>query len=68
MDLHDFKDVAGNYDLYVDALVGNSSLNTATCIEFHCELAKKYGEKGIADLGCGTGLVLIPLLEDGGIF
>lgn len=65
MDLHDFKDVAENYDLYVDALIGNSSFNTTTCIEFHRELAKQWGEKGIVDLGCGTGLVLIPLLEDG---
>jgi SAM-dependent methyltransferase len=65
MDLHDFKDVAENYDLYIDVLVGNSSFNTKTCIDFHCELAKQYGENGIADLGCGTGLILIPLLEDG---
>jgi SAM-dependent methyltransferase len=65
MDLHDFSDVAENYDLYVDILIGKSGLNTSDCINFHEELAEKYGQEGIVDLGCGTGLILIPLLEKG---
>lgn len=65
MDIHDFKDVAENYDLYIDILEDNTNLNTSDCINFHTELAKIYGQYGIADLGCGTGLVLIPLMEKG---
>jgi SAM-dependent methyltransferase len=64
-DLHDYKDVAENYDSYVEVLVNNTGLNNKACVSFHLELADKYGEGGVADLGCGTGLVLIPLLREG---
>lgn len=66
MDLHDYKKVAENYDLYVDIVCPESSaLNGETCIEFYLNLAKEYGNKGILDIGCGTGCTIIPLLEKG---
>lgn len=65
MDLHDYKDVAENYDSYVEVMVNNTGLNNSDCVSFHLELADKYGEGGVADLGCGTGLLLIPLLKEG---
>lgn len=66
MDLHDFMDVAENYDLYVEKLVSrNEPLGQDSCVRFHLELAEKYGSGGIVDIGCGTGLTLIPLLKEG---
>jgi ubiquinone/menaquinone biosynthesis C-methylase UbiE len=66
MDLHDYKKVAENYDLYVDiACPEGSALNEKLCVDFHLDLAKKYGDKGIIDIGCGTGCTIIPLLENG---
>ncbi len=65
MDLHDYQDVAENYDKYIDSLVGFSGFDNETCIEFHLELARKYGQKGIIDVGCGTGLILMPLAQEG---
>ena len=66
MDLHDYKKVAENYDLYVDiACPEGSALNEKLCINFHLNLAKEYGSKGIIDIGCGTGCTIIPLLKNG---
>lgn len=66
MDLHDYKKVAENYDLYVDIVCPESSaLNGETCIDFYSNLAKEHGDKGILDIGCGTGCTMIPLLENG---
>jgi len=61
MDLHDFEDVAENYDNYIDAFrVPDEEL-----INFHLELAELYGETGIVDIACGTGVTLIPLIKEG---
>jgi SAM-dependent methyltransferase len=66
MDLHDYKNVAENYDLYVDIVCPQgSALNEKLCVDFHLDLAKRYGYKGILDIGCGTGCTIIPLLENG---
>jgi SAM-dependent methyltransferase len=58
MDLHDFEDVAENYDFYLPTLGADNSQ-----IAFHLDLAKSHGAGGILDIGCGTGLILIPLIE-----
>ena len=63
MDLHDYKDVANNYDLYITSLVGIEQ--NQQCINFHLELAEKYGKEGILDVACGTGITMIPLVEAG---
>ena len=61
MDLHDFEDVAENYDNYIDAFrVPDEDL-----INFHLELAELYGGAGIVDIACGTGVTLIPLIKEG---
>lgn len=65
MDLHDYNDVASNYDKYINELVGMSGFDNHTCIEFHLELAKEYGSDGIIDIACGTGLIMLPLLKEG---
>ncbi len=61
MDLHDFQDVAENYDYYLPNFDGTSSAT----IVFHLDLAESYGAGGILDIACGTGLVLIPLIQQG---
>ena len=43
MDLHDYKDVAENYDRYLDVMYGNGQDNHEGFQEFYYELAKKYG-------------------------
>lgn len=65
MDLHDYQDVAENYDKYIDSLVGFSGFDNKTCIEFNLKLARKYGQNGVVDIGCGTGLIMQPVVEDG---
>jgi ubiquinone/menaquinone biosynthesis C-methylase UbiE len=66
MDLHDFKDVAENYDLYVDILQPEDGpLSEKSCVDFHIELAEKYGDEGVIDIGCGTGCTLLPLVKHG---
>jgi ubiquinone/menaquinone biosynthesis C-methylase UbiE len=66
MDLHDYENVAENYDLYVDIVCPEgSALNEKLCVDFHLDLARMYGDKGILDIGCGTGYTMIPLLEKG---
>lgn len=64
MDLHDFKDVASNYDLYSNSLNNNKSpLGDNATQQFHCDLASKHGQDGILDIGCGTGLTTIPIAQ-----
>lgn len=65
MDLHDFNDVAQNYDKYINSLVGFAGFDNETCVKFHEELAKEFGADGIIDIGCGTGLIMLPLLRSG---
>ncbi|MGE5222530.1 MAG: class I SAM-dependent methyltransferase [Omnitrophica WOR_2 bacterium] len=63
MDLHDFTDVAENYDLYVPELAGS---HEASKVLFHTGLAQEYGVvNGILDIACGTGATLIPLIQQG---
>ncbi|MBQ0011765.1 MAG: class I SAM-dependent methyltransferase [Clostridiales bacterium] len=64
MDLHDFKDVAENYDRYLDVMTENEKSHEHFQ-EFYYELAKKYGEGGVVDIACGTGAVLLYLAEKG---
>ena len=64
MDLHDFADVARNYDYYLPEVVkGSYYLNGFD--EFHFELAEKYVTGGILDIACGTGALTIPLVKAG---
>lgn len=65
MDLHDYKDVAENYDRYLDVMYGNGQDNHEGFREFYYELAKQYGDGGVVDVACGTGAVLLYLAERG---
>lgn len=64
MDLHDYKDVAENYDLYLQSMyrVMDKHENFQ---EFYLKLAQKYGDRGVVDIACGTGAVLLYLAERG---
>ena len=63
-DLHDYNDVAENYDLYLEAMYSNED-NHAGFQEFYLEFAKAYGKDGVIDIACGTGAVLLYLAEHG---
>ncbi len=63
-DLHDFEDVAQNYDLYLDVMYQNED-NHAGFLEFYLDFARKYGQEGVIDIACGTGAVLLHLAEHG---
>ena len=64
MDLHAYKDVAENYDLYLQSMyrVFDKHENFQ---EFYLDLARKYGQGGVVDIACGTGAVLLYLAERG---
>lgn len=64
MDLHDFKDVAENYDRYLAVMYGDAD-NHEGFQDFYLELAQKYGALGVVDIACGTGAVLLYLAERG---
>ena len=64
MDLHDYKDVAENYDLYLDVMFANNNL-VGGFVEFYQSLAEEYGSGGVIDIACGTGAVLLPLAKAG---
>ena len=64
MDLHDYKDVAENYDRYLEVMFANNNAHEGFQ-EFYLELAKKYGQGGVVDIACGTGAVLLYLAERG---
>ena len=64
MDLHDYKDVAENYDRYLEVMFANNNTHEGFQ-EFYLELAKKYGQGGVVDIACGTGAVLLYLAERG---
>lgn len=64
MDLHDYKDVAQNYDLYLDAMYSEHD-NYEGFQEFYLDLAKQYGKEGTLDIACGTGAVLLHLAKAG---
>lgn len=64
MYLHDYKDVAENYDRYIEVMFNNDKNNEGFS-EFYLELALKYGSGGVVDIACGTGAVLLYLAEHG---
>ncbi len=64
MDLHDYKDVAENYDRYLEAMYSEFDAHEGFR-DFYYELAKKYGQGGVVDIACGTGAVLLYLAERG---
>ena len=64
MDLHDFADVAMNYDHYLKPLGANSHF-VDSFEKFHLSLAEKYGRDGVLDIACGTGLLAVPLVKAG---
>ncbi|MCQ2467741.1 MAG: methyltransferase domain-containing protein [Clostridia bacterium] len=64
MDLHDYKDVAQNYDRYLEVMYENHDAHEGFQ-DFYLELAKEYGQGGVVDIACGTGAVLLYLAERG---
>lgn len=64
MDLHDYKDVAENYDRYLEVMYETDDKHEGFQ-EFYLGLAKKYGQDGVVDIACGTGAVLLYLAERG---
>lgn len=64
MDLHDYKDVAENYDRYLDVMYSEHD-NYEGFLDFYLDLAKQYGSGGVIDIACGTGAVLLYLAEAG---
>lgn len=63
-DLHDYEDVAENYDLYLEAMYSTED-NHAGFQDFYLDFAKAYGKDGVIDIACGTGAVLLYLAEHG---
>ena len=64
MDLHDYRDVAENYDLYLEAMYAGDD-HHEHFQEFYLNLARQYGSGGVVDVACGTGAVLLYLAERG---
>lgn len=64
MDLHDYEDVAENYDAYLDVMYREHD-NYEGFREFYLELAREYGGGGTIDIACGTGAVLLYLAQAG---
>ena len=56
MDLHDYKDVAENYDRYLEVMFETNNAHEGFQ-EFYLELAKRHGQNGVVDIACGTGAV-----------
>ena len=65
MDLHDYKDVAENYDRYLDVMYTQEHDAHEGFQEFYLDLARKYGAGGVVDIACGTGAVLLYLAQRG---
>ena len=64
MDLHDYRDVARNYDRYLEVMYGEQD-NYEGFQKFYLQLAREYGAGGCVDVACGTGAVLLHLAEAG---
>lgn len=64
MDLHDFDDVAENYDLYLAEMFKDADENSKF-LDFYLEFAREYGKDGVIDIACGTGAVLLHLAQNG---
>ena len=56
-DLHDFEDVAENYDLYLDAMYREED-NHAGFLDFYLDFAREYGSGGVVE-NCTTSLIRI---------
>ncbi|MBR6707303.1 MAG: class I SAM-dependent methyltransferase [Clostridia bacterium] len=63
-DLHDYRDVAENYDRYLEVMYAHDDHHD-NFREFYLDLARRYGSKGVVDVACGTGAVLLYLAERG---
>ena len=64
MDLHDYRDVAENYDRYLEVMYGQED-HHENFREFYLDLARRYGGGGVVDVACGTGAVLLYLAQRG---
>lgn len=64
MDLHDYDDVAENYDLYLNEMYKDHDAHDGFQ-EFYLDFARQYGKNGVIDIACGTGAVLLYLAEHG---
>ena len=64
MDLHDYRDVAENYDRYLEVMYAHDD-HHEHFQEFYLDLAQRYGAGGVVDVACGTGAVLLYLAERG---
>ena len=64
MDLHDYRDVAENYDRYLEVMYAHDD-HHEHFQEFYLQLAQRYGAGGVVDVACGTGAVLLYLAEHG---
>ena len=64
MDLHDYADVAMNYDSYLPEVVKNTYY-LDNFEEFHLSLAEKHASQGVLDIACGTGALTLPLVKAG---
>ncbi|MBR4502811.1 MAG: class I SAM-dependent methyltransferase [Clostridia bacterium] len=63
-DLHDYRDVAENYDRYLEVMYAHDD-HLEIFREFYLDLARRYGSNGVVDVACGTGAVLLYLAERG---
>ena len=63
-DLHDYRDVAENYDRYLEVMYAHDD-HHENFREFYLDLARRYGSEGVVDVACGTGAVLLYLAERG---
>jgi 2-polyprenyl-3-methyl-5-hydroxy-6-metoxy-1,4-benzoquinol methylase len=61
MDLSTFDPIAIDYDYFSKEFFGNCE----GFLEYHLSLADKYGQDGILDIACGTGVLTIPFLQSG---
>lgn len=64
MDLHDYKDVAKNYDRYLEAMYSEFD-NHEGFQKFYLKLAEKYGRDGVVDIACGTKYSLAIIARSG---
>ena len=64
MDLHDYRDVAENYDRYLEVMYEHED-HHENFQEFYLNLARQYGAGGVVDVACGTGAVLLYLAQRG---
>ena len=64
MDLHDYRDVAENYDRYLEVMYAHDD-HHEHFQEFYLDLARQYGAGGVVDVACGTGAVLLYLAQRG---